>query len=55
MFMNVITGYFSTFKIIQGHSFRSRSCQGQINSPKCVFCYIPYIYSKYKKDKPNSY
>ncbi len=41
MFMNVITSYFSAFKVIQGHIFVSRSCQGQTNSPKCVFCYIP--------------
>ncbi len=32
MFMNVITGYFSTFKVIQCHNFGSRSYQGQTNS-----------------------
>ncbi len=41
MFMNVITGYFSTFKVIQDHIFGSRSCQGQTNLVKCVFSYIP--------------
>ncbi len=41
MVMNVVIGYFSTFKAIQGHNFESKSCQGQTNSAKCVFCYIP--------------
>ncbi len=43
MFMNVITGYVSTFIVIQCHIFVSKSFQGQTNSTKCVFSYIPTI------------
>ncbi len=51
MFMNVITGYFSTFKVIQGHIFESRSYQGQTNS-KNVCSVIYHQYAKYKKISP---
>ncbi len=44
MFMNVITGYLSTFNVIKCHIFGSSSCPGQTNSVKCVFCGIPQIY-----------
>ncbi len=36
MFLNVITGYFSTFKVIQGHIFGSRSNKF---SKMCVLLY----------------
>ncbi len=48
MFMNVITGYFSTLKHIQCHMFGSRSCEGQTNQPKCVY-HIYHKYAKYKQ------
>ncbi len=43
MFMNVITDYFSRFKVIQGHTFGSRSCQDQTNSANVR----PVIYHRY--------
>ncbi len=36
MFKNVITGYFSTFKVIQGHILGLMSSEGQRNSAKLV-------------------
>ncbi len=44
MFRNVITGYKSKLKVIQGHNFGSMSYQGQTNLAKCVYCHIQYIY-----------
>ncbi len=54
MFRDVITGYYSKFKVIQDHIFGSRSYLSQANLEN-VYSVTYNIYSKYEKDKHNSY
>ncbi len=49
--MNVITGYFRTFKVIQCHIFRLKSNKIQQN----VYSVMHHRFDKYKNDKPNIY
>ncbi len=39
MLSNVITDYYSKFKVIQGHTFGSMLYQDQANLAKCVYCH----------------
>ncbi len=38
---NDLTDSISTFKVIQCNMFWSRSCQGQTNAAKYIYCHIP--------------
>ncbi len=52
--MNVITGYFSTFKVIQAHILSQDHVKvRQIHQNVCSVIY--HKYAKYKNDKPNGY
>ncbi len=47
MFMNVITGYLSKYKFIEGYMFGSSPYQGEAKLTKYVYYHIPYISHKW--------